>query len=139
MSGTSASFDLRPLVGNWGHLAPFSEANPATSPIGVDERRNAIHLARAEGLTVVTAEQQFFVSDPKSARMLPAQKLASDAALLFTQFFSRLSDEGDADMLEQCFVETSESKKADAELQKMTQNLINTIRQLDTAEVAALQ
>jgi energy-coupling factor transporter ATP-binding protein EcfA2 len=65
--------------------------------------------------------------------------LANDAALLFSQFFSRLSDEKDREMLRDCFVETPESKKADVELEKIIQRVMNNITSLNTGEGGALQ
>jgi hypothetical protein len=65
--------------------------------------------------------------------------LASDAALLFSQFFSRLSNEKDREMLRDCFVETGESRKADFELEKIIQRVLNTITPIETGHGNALQ
>jgi hypothetical protein len=65
--------------------------------------------------------------------------LASDAALLFSQFFSRLSNEKDREMLRDCFVETGESRKADFELEKIIQRVVNTITPIETGQGNALQ
>lgn len=116
----------------------FTTFYELASPIAFLERRNAIHLAKAEGLAVADAEEQFCVSDPKLARMLPEQDLASDARLLFTQFFSKLSEE-DEEMLTECFVETSESRKAETELEKIAQTLVNSVKTLETSQGLALQ
>jgi hypothetical protein len=64
--------------------------------------------------------------------------LASDAALLFAQFFSRLSNEKDREMLRGCFVETGESRRADFELEKII-SVLNTITPLDAGQGSALQ
>ncbi|MBU7439672.1 hypothetical protein [Paraburkholderia fungorum] len=103
------------------------------------ERRHFAHLNAAEGMTIGDAEEQYFVSNPAEAHMRPRDALANDASLLFTQFFSRLSNTGDKEMMRACFVETAESKHADFELQKIVQKVLNGISSLDTAEGSALQ
>ena len=71
--------------------------------------------------------------------MRPRGPLASDADLLVAQFFSRLSNEKDREMLRDCFVETAESRKADFELEKIIQRVLNNITPLDTGRSGALQ
>jgi len=105
----------------------------------VIERRHLAHLNAAEGMTIGDAEEQYFVSNPAEAHMKPRDALANDASLLFTQFFSRLSNTGDKEMMRACFVETPESKHADFELQKIVQKVLNGIASIDTAEGSALQ
>lgn len=103
------------------------------------ERRNLAHLNEAEGLVVSDAEQQFFVQDPREAYMRKRDPLASDAALLFSQFFSRMSNEQDREMLRDCFVETAESRRADLELEKIIQRVLNNISSLSTSQGGALR
>lgn len=103
------------------------------------ERRHFAHLNSAEGVSIGEAEEQYFVSNPADAHMKPRDTLAIDASLLFSQFFSRLSNTEDKEMVRACFVETAESKSADFELQKIVQNVLNGIASLDTAESSALQ
>lgn len=105
----------------------------------VIERRHLIHLNTAEGMTIGDAEEQYYVYNPSEARMLQRDALAKDASLLFSQFFSRLSNTDDRDMMQACFVETAESRHADSELQKIVQNVINSIASIDTAEGSALR
>lgn len=103
------------------------------------ERRNIIQLNTAEGLTIGEAEEQYFVANPSEAHMRQRDALANDASLLFSQFFSRLSNTGDREMMMACFVETPESRNADFELQKIVQKVLNGIAPIDTAESTALQ
>lgn len=105
----------------------------------VIERHHIAHLNAAEGMTIGDAEEQYYVSNPSDAHMRPRDALANDASRLFTQFFSRLSNTEDKEMMRACFVETVESKKADYELQKIVQNVLNGISSLDTVESTALQ
>jgi AAA ATPase domain len=102
-------------------------------------RHHLAHLNAAEGLLISDAEQHFYVFDPRDARMRLRDPLASDAALLFAQFFSRLSNEKDREMLRDCFVETGESRKTDFELEKIIQRVVNTITPLETGQGNALQ
>lgn len=115
-------------------FANFAKFAELLGPVPVVERRHLANLNEAEGLTVSDAEQQFFVLNPSDAEMRNRDPLASDAALLFSQFFSRLSDEQDREMLRDCFVETSESRKADFELEKIIQRVLNNISPLNTSE-----
>ncbi len=71
--------------------------------------------------------------------MLPRDSMASDAAELFAQFFSRLSNDRDKEMLRDCFVETAESHKADLELEKIIQNVLNNVAPIPTDRGGALQ
>lgn len=105
----------------------------------VIERRHLAHLNAAEGMTIGDAEEHFYVANPVEAHMRPRDKLANDASLLFSQFFSRLSNTEDKEMMKACFVETQESRRADLELQKIVQNVLNSISSLDTTEGNALQ
>lgn len=134
MQGKGVLFpSLDTVDANFGKFAELLGAIP------VIERRHLAHLNEAEGLTVAEAEQQFYVLDPGDARMRQRDPLASDAALLFSQFFSRLSDEQDREMLRDCFVETAESRKADLELEKIIQRVLNNISALNTGQGGALQ
>lgn len=103
------------------------------------DRLHLAHLNEAEGFVIPDAEQQYYVLAPREARMRFRDPLASDAALLFAQFFSRLSNEKDREMLRDCFVETGESRKADFELEKIIQRVVNTVTALETGQGGALQ
>lgn len=71
--------------------------------------------------------------------MRPRDQLASDAALLFKQFFTRISNDKDREMLRDCFVETAESQRADFELEKIIQRVLNNIASLETEHGSVLQ
>ena len=118
------------------NFSKFVELLNVGSVVG---RRHLAHLSEAEGITITDPEQQYYVLDPNSARMRQREPLANDAALLFAQFFSRLSNEKDREMLRDCFVETGESRKADVELEKIIQRVLNNITALDTGQGGALQ
>jgi energy-coupling factor transporter ATP-binding protein EcfA2 len=104
----------------------------------VTERRGVVQLNRAEGIKPDQNEEQFIVSPSVDARMLPRSDTANDASLLFNHFFSKLTS-NDREMLRECFAETNESRRADLELQSITQKILNGIVPLDTSDSAALQ
>lgn len=134
MDGKGVLFtDLAAVIANMGKFTELLGRGP------IVDRLHLAHLNDAEGLRVPDAEQQFYVLDPTDARMRRRDELASDAALLFSQFFSRMSDDKDKEMLRDCFVETQESRKADFELEKIIQRVMNDITSLNTGEGGALQ
>ncbi len=118
------------------YFVPFTEL---ISPRAVLDKRHLAHLNDAEGYTVSEAEQQFTVYPPNEAKMRARDPMASDAAELFAQFFSRLSNDQDKEMLRDCFVETAESHKADLELEKIIQNVLNNVSAISTNRGGALQ
>lgn len=118
------------------YFVPFMEL---LSPRAVLDKRHIAHLNDAEGYTVSEAEQQYTVYPPNEAKMRARDPMASDAAELFAQFFSRLSNDQDKEMLRDCFVETAESHKADLELEKIIQNVLNNVASIRTDQGGALQ
>lgn len=120
-------------------IANFAKFVELLNVTTIVKRLHLAHLAAADGLAVPEAEQQIFVLDPGEASMKSRDPLASDAALLFQQFFSRLSNDKDREMLRDCFVETSESQRADFELEKIVQRVLNNISSLETSQGSALQ
>lgn len=125
--------NLKAVISNYGKFSELLNVG------AIVERRHLAHLHEAEGLTIPDAEQQYFVLNPEDAGMRQREALASDAALLFAQFFTRLSNEKDREMLRDCFVETAESKRADFELEKIIQRVLNNITTLDSGEGGALR
>ncbi|RKE86259.1 ATP-binding protein [Rhizobium sp. AG855] len=143
----AARTDGRPPLEGKGILFPtlasvfadFAIFAELLSPIAIVDRRHLAHLDGAEGMKVGDAEQHYFVFPPGEAKMKRRDPLANDAALLFSQFFSRLSGDQDKEMLRDCFVETGESRKADLELQKIIQKVLNNIAPISTDSGGALQ
>lgn len=117
----------------------FPRFHDLLSVSGMRDRLGLVQLYRAEGIRAAYEEDQLIVSPPDQARMLQRNVLARDASLLFSQFFAGITSESDPDMIRDCFVETSESAKADLELQKIAEKLLNTIETIDTSESKALQ
>ncbi|MDO8902275.1 MAG: hypothetical protein Q7V15_13090 [Phenylobacterium sp.] len=117
----------------------FPRFHDLLSPGGFKDRLGQVQLNRAEGIAASGEESQSAVAPPEQAQMHPRGALGQDALLLFQQFFSNITSDSDHEMLTACFVETPESRKADVELQKIAQKLLNNIQQLDTSSSAALQ
>ncbi len=120
-------------------LSNFAKYFELMNMTAINKRLHFAHLNQAEGLPMPDTEQHHYVLNPRDARMRKRDSLASDAALLFSQFFSRLSNDQDREMLRDCFVETSESRKADLELEKIIQRVLNTITPLETGQGGELQ
>ncbi len=120
-------------------IADFPRFHDLLSGGGFANRLGLVQLNRAEGLTAAGEEDQAFVSPPDHASMHERNALSQDASLLFSQFFSTITSDTDGEMLKRCFVETSESNKADLEIQKIAQKILNGIQSLDTGSSAALQ
>lgn len=120
-------------------MAKFARFHDLLSPSGLREGLGLVQLNRADGIRAAFEEEQRIVSPPDEAKMLPRNELARDASLLFQQFFAGINSESDPEMMRACFVETAESNKADLELQKIAQKLLNGIETLDTGSSQALQ
>jgi len=134
MEGKGVLFpSLKAVMNNFGKFAELLNVG------AVIERLHLAHLNEAEGVVITDAEQQYYVLDPREARMRLRDSLASDAATLFAQFFSRMSNEKDREMLRDCFVETGESRRADFELEKIIQRVLNNVASLETEHGGALQ
>jgi energy-coupling factor transporter ATP-binding protein EcfA2 len=87
-----------------------------------------VHVYQAEGLqvnnnyepldSVITSHERY---------LLDKSLFSTDLENAYRSFFSNMSGEGDPDMLAKCFVESKESRVADENLKKITQNLLNRI------------
>lgn len=119
--------------------AEFPKFHDLLSESGLRDRLGLVQLNRVEGLRSTQDEDQITVSPPREAKLLPRDALSQDASLLFSQFFSNISVDSDDEMLRKCFVTTPESRKADLELEKIAQKLLNGIESIDTDSSIALQ
>ena len=96
-------------------------------------------MNEVEGLQIHHSEQLHQVINDRQIRLLSKSQLAIDLDQVFSGFFSNMSGETDPDMLAKCFVESKESREADNTLQKITDNLINQIDIVSSAEGFELQ
>jgi energy-coupling factor transporter ATP-binding protein EcfA2 len=87
---------------------------------------------RVEGVPL--RDLSFFkpVRLPASKRLLPRSEFSADFDALMTSFFERLKGDQDQEMVQACFVVTSESNFADERLCRIADDLVKKLRQLDT-------
>ena len=85
------------------------------------------YILEAEGNTVRHAEELTAPTPSTKLRMLNRSDMANDLDRIFSSFFSEMSGEN-SELLAKCFVETNESKDADANLKKITRHLTNHIQ-----------
>lgn len=106
---------------------------------GILNQLNRVHMHEAEGLNVSTMVKLYQVVDKSNICMLRKSKLATDMDRIFAEFFGAMSGENDPEMLAKCFVESKESKQADANLDKIARNLINQINIVSPSQGEELQ
>lgn len=73
-----------------------------------------------------------------SANLLTMSALASDLDRVMTAFFDRLTGDDDPDLLSDCFVTTAESDAADARLARISEDIIQRVRSIDTGDPEVL-
>ena len=108
------------------------------SKTGFGQELIRVRLQEAEGLEVQHSDELYSVADPNRVRLLQKSDMAADLDQVFNEFFSTMSGESDPEMLAKCFVETKESKEADATLDKITRTLTNHIKVVDGSQGVAL-
>lgn len=91
-----------------------------------------VHFAKAEGLNASHFEPLVSVNKATDIRMLPKTQLAQDLDPIFREFFGVMSGDHDEDMLLHCFVESRESRNADASLQKIVGTIAGAIDTIST-------
>jgi hypothetical protein len=96
------------------------------------------YFQEAEGQPIRSSVFRKALRDDSSARFIPRSELALDLDRVMTAFFQRLTGDEDPDLLEICFVDTAESRHADAQLARISEDIIKRIRDLDTSDAAAL-
>ncbi|HLO99541.1 MAG TPA: AAA family ATPase, partial [Fimbriimonas sp.] len=87
---------------------------------------------QAEGRIVRHSDFEKRLRPPASAKFLAQPEIVPALDRIMTSFFQRLTDEHDKEMLEECFVETKESKAAEQRLLRLAEDLVGHIRPLDT-------
>lgn len=117
----------------------FGQFYELASNHGVASRQNSLWLNRAEGNLATPEESQSFVRPATQAKFHETDALARDARLLFQQFFTRLANDSNKEMLRECFAETKESQTAEFGLRKIVEKLTNTATVIESARSEALQ
>jgi hypothetical protein len=92
-----------------------------------------LRFAKAGGLSVTEFEPLVAANTSEYLRMLSPSGLALDLEPVFRGFFGVLSAETDRDMMLECFVETRESRFADASLEKIVRSVSASIAELSNS------
>lgn len=111
------------------HFATFYDL---LSHNGAADFKYRAFFQEAEGIVIRPRAFHRAVRDPRSKRLLRANRLGTDLNRVMSSFFQRLSGDNDPNLLAECFVITRESDKADATLARISEDLVGTIRGLDT-------
>ena len=73
-----------------------------------------------------------------SAQLLKPSDLASDLDRVMNAFFDRLTGDEDPDLLSDCFVTTAESQAADARLARISEDIVQRVRSIDSGDPEVL-
>jgi hypothetical protein len=90
------------------------------------------HFAQAEGKPPRSQLFRRVLRPPSTQTLVPRDNLSRDVDRVMTSFFRRLSDDADSEMLRVCFAVTEQSAIADANLARISEDLVGRIRTLDT-------
>ncbi len=91
------------------------------------------HFQEAEGRPIRTHAFREPLRKPETARPMTYGSLSADLDRVMTSFFRRLSGDEDPELLAQCFVVTKESEIADQRLARISEDLLGSIKNIDTA------
>ncbi len=97
------------------------------------------HFVEVEGSRFALAENLRPIRDEKAPKLLPKTMMARDLDTIFKSFFSSMAGENDPEMLAYCFVETKESKSADAGLEKIARNILGSIQMVSNDSANGLE
>ncbi|MGW0638312.1 hypothetical protein [Nocardia salmonicida] len=100
----------------------------------VERHEFRAYFQEIEGLPIRSSKFKKSIRQHGSEKMLPSSRLASDLDRIMTSFFDRLTGDDDNDLLLKCFVETSESRSADVQLARISEDVIMKIRSIDTSD-----
>jgi hypothetical protein len=92
----------------------------------------------AEGRRIRSSTFERALVTPGATKLIKGTPLAADIDRVMGIFFDRLTGDQDPEMLVECFIETNESRAADVQLARVSADILHKIRNLDTADPAAL-
>lgn len=110
----------------------FAAFHDLFSKEGVSKKLYKLHFAKADGLSAQQYDPLTAVTRESDVRLLAKSSLAADLDPVFREFFGSLSGESDKDMLLECFVETPESRYADAALEKLLRSISSGVSTIET-------
>lgn len=117
----------------------FAQFYDLFSKEGVTKGLYTLCIREAEGFRLQEAEKLYSIFEPSNIRLLSKSALAVDMERIFKEFFSTMSGDTDSEMLARCFVESRESREADASLEKITRDLINKITVMSSGKGGELE
>ena len=120
-------------------IEDFATFYELLAPAALGQRLHPARLNEAEGLRERPSEPRYFVKEPEDARLQPRSEFSRDIADVFNRFFAGMSSETDDEMRKQCFVETRESRAADATLSTIASHLVSSIQVIETEQGQALK
>lgn len=106
---------------------------------GVTQKLYQVHIHHSEGFQIQHSEKLAKALENSELWLRPKSKLAADLENVFKGFFTTISGDNDPEMLAKCFVESKESREADASLEKISRNLLNRIDVVDSGDSEELQ
>ncbi len=124
--------DLNSIVDNFAYFFDLFAKH------SVERKLYKARFAKVEGLIASNFEPMTPVNKATDLRMLAKSDLAQDLDPIFKEFFGVMSGDHDRDMLLHCFVETRESRNADAALQKLIGTVAGKVDTLATDTGAQL-
>ena len=104
----------------------------------VSEYRYRALFQEAEGRPIRAASFRKAVRHSDTRELMGGDKLTSDLSRVMTSFFRRLSGDDDPDLIVECFVVTKESNEADRRLARISEDLVDRIREIDTGSAREL-
>jgi AAA domain len=90
------------------------------------------YFQEVEGRIIRTHNIRKALRTQNSRKLLNPGPLSSDLDRIMTSFFRRLTGDSDPDLLSKCFVVTRESHQAEERIARISEDLVNKIKDLDT-------
>jgi len=106
---------------------------------GIDDLRYRALFQEAEGDEIRKKEFSKSIVHEDDISVVQRDAYSVDFDKVMNEFFSRLSGDMDPDMLVDCFVETKESKAAEFDLTRISEDLISRVKALETKESEILK
>lgn len=106
---------------------------------GIDDFTFRALFQEAEGDEIRKKDFSRALKQEEHINVLVRDNYSQDFDKVMVEFFSRLSGDADPDMLAECFVESKESQIAEQDLTRISEDLINRIKTLETKESELLK
>lgn len=104
----------------------------------VERHEYRAYFQEAEGQPIRRSAFAKSLRERGSANLLAMSDLATDLDRVMTTFFDRLTGDDDPNLLSDCFVTTAESEQADARLARISEDLVQRVRSIDSADPEVL-